>query len=175
MVTPEKTPNIENGAGVTFQIGSDSQTDIRTDTQSCAVNIDSFYPEWQPLQPQISHHLSRSCHEIIKATSVNTTRSASAGDIPSLSGGEKQAKEKAEVVADVASKRRHRSEVHRPLMWQASVDHLTPIGQRRKRSEVVGRDRARGQPQTQTHLKVRTMIKNFRRSFSDLFSIEEHT
>lgn len=174
LAASEDTPNTcENGpsVSVTFEGGSDTQID----SHSCTVNIDDYYAPWQPLQPQFpSNHLSKSCQEIIQTTSSIMTRSASAGDIPSLAEDEKQKREKEEVVADVASKRRHQSEVHRPLMWQASVDHLTPVGRRRK-SEAVGRDRVRsGQTHTQTHLSVRMMIKNFRRSLSDLFSIEEH-
>ncbi|XP_045133406.1 beta-1 adrenergic receptor-like [Portunus trituberculatus] len=176
VASPKNTPKLGPSVSVTFKGDSDTQLDTQIDTHSCTVDIDKYYPEWQPLQLQFpSNHLSRSCQEIIKATSSIMNRSVSAGDIPSLAGDNKQAQEKAEVAADVASKRRHRSEVHRPLMWQASVDHLTPVG--RRRSEAMGRERVRaGQPQTQTqtHLRVRTMIRNFRRSLSDLFSIEEH-
>ncbi|MPC94693.1 hypothetical protein E2C01_089873 [Portunus trituberculatus] len=176
VASPKNTPKLGPSVSVTFKGDSDTRLDTQIDTHSCTVDIDKYYPEWQPLQLQFpSNHLSRSCQEIIKATSSIMNRSVSAGDIPSLAGDNKQAQEKAEVAADVASKRRHRSEVHRPLMWQASVDHLTPVG--RRRSEAMGRERVRaGQPQTQTqtHLRVRTMIRNFRRSLSDLFSIEEH-
>ncbi|KAG0724589.1 Melanopsin [Chionoecetes opilio] len=136
------------------------------------MDIKPLYDPWKPLQPQFPiNHLTRSCQEIAACSSGLMTRSASAGALTELAATAKATQEK----DDVTSKRRHRSEVHRPLMWKASVDHLTPL-------PVLGRKRRRvGEGQRslvqqhetplQTHLRVRTLIRNVRKSLSDLFII----
>lgn len=150
---------------------SDSSTP--SDTPATATERELLYLPWQPLQPQFPiNHLSKSCQEIATATSGTIHRSASAGALSNMA----QHTEKAQKEADVTSKRRHKSEVHRPLMWQASVDHLSVPSPGRRRQSHGERMRL-GQHQQapqQTHLRVGKIIRNFRKSIGDLFSIEEH-
>ena len=158
-------PSDDPGTGarsINLMDGNHTQSDFPSGSDS-KLNYDA----WQPLQPMYPmNHLSKSCQEIITPDNNTVTRSASVGDIQDLLHDAKTE----EMKVDKDSKRRIKSEVHRPLMWQASVEHFTtPVGKRR-----CVRAEQNQEPHHYHHLGVRKFIRNFRRSLSDLFSIEEH-
>lgn len=158
---------------VQFELGS--ELDLPS-SLSRAAHTDPNHLPLQPLQLQATNpQLSRSYQQIFFHTSTKTIRSSSAGAILDLSYEEHSAATATcgghSTQAPEPPKRRHYSEVHRPLMWQASVDHLTPEALGRKRRCVDGR--RFGQPPPQTHLGVKKLLSNLRRSFSDLFNIDD--
>ncbi|XP_050739319.1 histamine H2 receptor-like isoform X2 [Eriocheir sinensis] len=162
---------------VQFQIGSQNDLD-RPPCPSPTKHTNYDCPPWQPLQLQVTDaHLSRSCQQIFICTNTMTTRSSSAGAILDVSC-------RHDTMTTTCSshtehtveppKRRHFSEVHRPLMWQASIDHLNPSASAmERRRRCVAEGRREGQHPQQTHLGVRRLLSHLRRSFSDLFSIDD--
>lgn len=157
---------------VEFVLGSQNDLD-RPPSPSAAPHTPYDCPTWQPLQLQIEHaHLSRSCQQIFTYTNTLATRSSSAGEIlDTICRHDTMTTTCSSHTEHTAEpKRRHFSEVHRPLMWQASIDHLTPSAMGRRR-RCVGEGR-RGQHPQQSHLGVRQLLSHLRRSFGDLFSID---
>lgn len=155
------------------------------------------------LQANSDLQVTRSCHQIQHLaidTSTTVIRSASAGEI--LDSRHHQ-QEKATVTSEEEVKptakphRRHFSDIRKPvlgepttkhhrrhfsdtrkpvLIWQASVDHLSapPIGRRRRRTnEGIGRRTNCQSQQHHSHLGVRKLLVTLRRSFGDLFNVDD--
>lgn len=161
---------------VQFEVGSQNDLD-RPPCPSPTPPADYDCPPWRPLQLQDSDaHLSRSCQQIFTYSNTLTTRSSSAGAILDVSCQHDTMTTPCSSHTEHTvepPKRRHFSEVHRPLMWQASIDHLTPTAIGRRRRRCVGEGSRGDQHPQQTHLGVRRLLTHLRRSFSDLFSIDD--